>query len=391
MKKRKISIFGSTGTIGQNAVDVILQNHDLFQVEVLVANKNYYLLAQQAKILKPKYVAISDKSLLWNLKDILSDNPEIQIFAGNESINDLAKIKCDIFLSAIVGINALIPTFNAIKFGSNIGLANKECLVAIGDLLLEEAKKQDIKIIPIDSEHNAIFQIFEQNNFENISNITLTASGGSFLNSTKEELENVTLKQAIKHPNWNMGKKISVDSSTMMNKSLEMIEAWRLFGVDEKKIKVIIHPASIVHGLVSYKDGNNLAVMSYPDMKIPISHALFHPQRQKIDHQPLDLTQIAKLEFFPADEERFLPLKLARQVIRNGKNSPAVFNIANELAVEMFLKEKIKFNDIIQITQKTINNFAINNISHIEEISYLQKEVEEFIMNLIKSPVLTSD
>ena len=391
MKKRKISIFGSTGTIGKNAVDVILQNHYFFQVEVLVANKNYYLLAQQAKILKPKYVAISDKSLLWNLKDILSDNPEIQIFAGNESINDLAKIKCDIFLSAIVGINALIPTFNAIKFGSNIGLANKECLVTIGDLLLEEAKKQDIKIIPIDSEHNAIFQIFEQNNFENISNITLTASGGSFLNSTKEELENVTLKQAIKHPNWNMGKKISVDSSTMMNKSLEMIEAWRLFGIDEKKIKVIIHPASIVHGLVSYKDGNNLAVMSYPDMKIPISYALFQPQRQKIDHQPLDLAQIAKLEFFPADEERFLPLKLARQVIRNGKNSPAVFNIANELAVEMFLKEKIKFNDIIQITKKTINNFAINNISHIEEIPCLQKEVEEFIMNLIKSPLLTSD
>jgi 1-deoxy-D-xylulose-5-phosphate reductoisomerase len=378
--KKIISIFGSTGTIGQNAVAVILQNPDFFQVVALVANKNYHLLAQQAKILKPKYIAIYDKSLLWNLQDILSDNPEIKIFAGSDAINDLAKIKCDVFLSAIVGIDALIPTFNAIKYGSNIGLANKECLVAVGDLLLEEAKKQNIKIIPIDSEHNAIFQIFEQDNIENITNITLTASGGSFLNSTQEELENVTLEQAIQHPNWNMGAKISVDSSTMINKALEMIEAWRLFDINEEKISVIIHPSSIIHGLVSYSDGNNLAVMSHPDMKIPISYALFYPKRQKINHKPFDLVEIAKLDFFKADEEKFLPLKLARQVIKRGKNSPAVFNIANEMAVDMFLQKKIKFTDIVKIVEKTINEFSVNNILYIEEIFLLKREVENFIL-----------
>jgi 1-deoxy-D-xylulose-5-phosphate reductoisomerase len=382
VKKRIISIFGSTGTIGQNAVDVVLQNPDFFQVEVLVAHKNYHLLSQQAKTLKPKYIAIYEQSLLWNLQDILSDNPEIQIFAGSKAINDLAKIKCDIFISAIVGIEALLPTFNAIKFGSNIGLANKECLVAVGDLLLEEAKRQNIKIIPIDSEHNAIFQIFEQDNFENIENITLTASGGSFLNATPKELENVTLEQAIRHPNWNMGAKISVDSSTMMNKALEMIEAWRLFNINENKINVIIHPSSIIHGLVSYKDGNNLAVMSCPDMRIPISYALFYPKRQSLEHEPLNLAKISRLEFFEANEEKILPLKLARQVINNGGNSPAVFNITNELAVEMFLKEKIKFNEITKIVEKTINEFPINKIPNIEEISYLKEDVKCFVSNM---------
>jgi 1-deoxy-D-xylulose-5-phosphate reductoisomerase len=379
--KKTISIFGSTGTIGQNTADVILQNPELFEVEVLTAHKNYHLLAKQAKILKPKYVVISKKSLLWNLQDLLSNHPNIKIFAGNEAINDLAKIKCDIFISAIVGVSALFPTFNAIKAGSNIGLANKECLVAAGNFLIEEAKKQNIKIIPIDSEHNAIFQIFEQNNFKNIENITLTASGGSFFKYSNEELKNVTLENAIKHPNWNMGHKISVDSSTMMNKALEMIEAWRLFNLDEKQINVVIHPSSIIHGLVSYKDGNNLAVMSHPDMKIPISYAMFYPNRHnKNNNKTLNLAEISKLEFFTADEKKFKPLKLARDVINNKGNSPAVFNIANEIAVEMFLEEKIKFIDIVKIVEKTINKFPVNELNTIEEIFHLQKEIYDFIL-----------
>jgi len=377
--KKKISIFGSTGTIGQNTVNIILQNPQYFEIKVLVANKNYELLAHQAKILQPEYIAIADENLLWNIQDILSDYPKIKIFCGKEAINDLAKIKCDIFLSAMVGISALIPTFNAIKSGSNIGLANKECIVAAGDILLTAAQKNNVKIIPIDSEHNAIFQIFEKDNFMNIKNITLTASGGAFLNYTPKQLENITLDQAKKHPNWNMGEKISIDSSTMINKALEIIEAWRLFKIKENQINVVIHPSSIIHGMVSYKDGNNLAVMSHPDMKIPISYALFYPERQETEHREFDLTKINKLEFFQADEKKFIPLKIARQAINNNKNSPAVLNIANEFAVEMFLQEKIKFTDIVKIVAKTVNDFPIYDISNIEDIGSIEKEVKTFI------------
>ena len=270
---KTISIFGSTGSIGKNTVEVILNDVNAFEIIALVAKSDLKTLVAQTKLLKPKYVVIEDESKFFDLKEALKDQKNIQILAGKEAIIEVAKIKCDVFVSAIMGFAGLLPTFEAIKSGSNIALANKESVVCAGNFLNEEAKKSGSKIFPVDSEHNAIFQIFEKDNLDKIESITLTASGGPFFNSDIN-FRDITVEQALKHPNWNMGSKISIDSATMMNKGLEMIEAYYLFPVKKEQIDILVHPQSILHGMVNYSDGSSLAMLSLPDMKVPISYAL---------------------------------------------------------------------------------------------------------------------
>ena len=375
--KKSLAIFGSTGTIGKNALEVVSQHLDSYWVEALVAGSDVQSLIQQAKIFQPKYVAINDERKFPELKAALTDFPKIQVVAGSSEINNLAKEKFDFFLSAIVGISGLLPTFNAINAGSNIGMANKECLVAAGYLMIEAAKKSGSKILPIDSEHNAIFQIFEQQNLDQIKNITLTASGGPFLNYSPDQMKNITIEQALKHPNWKMGAKISIDSATMMNKALEVIEAYHLFPIKKEQIEIVIHPQSIIHGLVDYVDGSTLAMLSSPDMKIPISHALAHPKRITIKHQKLDLAKIGTLNFKAPDEKQFPVLKLMREVLKAGGNAPAIFNCANEVMVEKFLKGEIAFLDIIKNVEEILQKIPFSKIDSIADVENCNQQVRK--------------
>ena len=380
MNKKSLYIYGSTGSIGQNALEVIRQNPNLYSVDALIAGNDYQTLISQAKEFQPKYIGLANEKFYEELK---SELPNCHIIIGEEEINNLSKNKCDLFLSANVGIKALIPTINAIKAGSNIAIANKECLVSAGEIIMKEAKKHKIDIIPIDSEHNAIYQIFEYQNLDLIDKITLTASGGPFLNKTLDELKNVTIKEAINHPNWQMGQKISIDSATMMNKGLEMIEAFMLFPINKNQIDIVIHPESIIHGLVSYNDGATLAMMNPPDMKVPISYALKINQRLKIKHPKLDLTKISKLNFLKADFNRFPALKLAFDALKEGGNKLPILNAANEVAVEKFLKEEIKFIDIINLVEKILNKIAYKQIDSLEEILYFDREARKLMLNLL--------
>lgn len=294
--KKKISIFGSTGSIGKNTIEVIKNSPENFEVIALVAGNDVKTLISQALQIKPSFVAIENKTHFLELKSALSSLKNCQILCGKEEILNVAKIKCDLFISAIVGAAGMLPTLAAIEAGSEIALANKESLVCAGSFLVEAAKKSGAKIIPVDSEHNAIFQIFENENLEAIDSITLTASGGPFFNKDLD-FSKITVEQALKHPNWSMGAKISIDSATMMNKGLEVIEAFHLFPIKKEQIKIVVHPQSIIHGLVDYSDGSTLAMLSNPDMKVPISYALSYPKRMKIKHDKMDLAKLQNLSF----------------------------------------------------------------------------------------------
>ena len=380
--KKSIAVFGSTGSIGQNSLRVISEYPDIYQVDALVAGSNIKTLIKQARIFRPKYVAINNTSHYTELKEGLADFKQIEILSGSAAINNLANIKFDFFLSAIVGIAALIPTFNAVKSGSNIGMANKECLVAAGDLMLSEAKKSGSKILPIDSEHNAIFQVFEQHNLHKIDRITLTASGGPFLHYSSKEMKNITKEQAIKHPKWKMGKKISVDSATMMNKSLELIEAYRLFPIKKEQIEIIIHPESIIHGLVSYIDGATLAMLSNPDMRVPIAFALGYPQRIAIKYPKLDLAKISQFNFLSPNDKQFPALKMVKEVLEVDCSAPCVFNAANEVAVNRFLKDEIGFAEITKIIAKTLDKLPTRNITSVEDVIRYNQEAKD-IANML--------
>lgn len=375
-KMKKISIFGSTGSIGKNTIEVIKNDSKKFEVVALVARNDVKTLIAQALLLKPSYVVIENEKHFSELKSALKNLKKTEILCGQKAILEVAKIKCDLFISAIVGAAGMLPTLNAIKAGSDIALANKESLVCAGDFLMREAKKQKVKIIPIDSEHNAIFQIFENENLAEISDITLTASGGPFFNS-KKDFKKITIAEALKHPNWSMGAKISIDSATMMNKGLEAIEAYHLFPVKKNQIKILVHPQSIIHGMVNYADGSSLAALSLPDMKVPISYALAFPNRMKIEHKKLDLAKVGKLEFFAADEKKFSALRICREAMEADGSAPAVLNAANEIAVEKFLKGEITFDKITKIVEKTLEKISHKKLSSIEEAIFFDKKARE--------------
>lgn len=350
---QRVSVFGSTGCIGQKTVQLLLANPKKYKVEVLTANSNFELLAKQARLTRAKNVVIADKRFFRDLKESLSGT-EINVESGNEGLAAAASIPVDRAVIAIVGIAGLTSTMKIIESKAKvIALANKESIICGGEFMLKKAKKHKVKIIPIDSEHNAIFQIFR--NSYNLDKIVLTASGGPFLHLTYEQMKNVTLRDALNHPVWKMGKKISIDSATMMNKALELIEAQNLFAVSPSKLDVIIHPESVVHGIVSYKDGSNLAVFAYPDMDIPISYALSWPKRSNIANKQLDLTK-QKLTFFKPNYNQFPALKLAMEVLHSSAlhANSIILNAANEVATDAFIKSRVGFLDIVKVVQETL-------------------------------------
>ena len=373
---KKISILGSTGSIGKNTIEVIQNEPENFSVTALVARNDVKTLASQALLLKPSYVVIGNEEKFSELKSALKDLKKCEILCGQKAILEVAKIKCDLVISAIVGAAGMLPTLAAIEAGSDIALANKESLVCAGEFLMAAATKNNVKILPVDSEHNAIFQIFENENLAAINSITLTASGGPFFNSQKD-LKNISISEALKHPNWSMGAKISIDSATMMNKGLEAIEAFHLFPISKKQIKILVHPQSIIHGLVNYEDGSSLAALSLPDMKVPISYALAFPQRMKIKHEELDLAKVQKLEFFDTDEKRFPAIRICREALETDGSAPAVLNAANEVAVERFLNGEVSFDKITEIVAKTLEKISHRKVESVEDALLFDQQARE--------------
>lgn len=361
LMSKKIVIIGSTGSIGCQALEVI---HNLeYQVVGLGAGTNIVRLAEQIERFNVKTVSVAGEKEAAALKEILEFKKilNVEIFYGEEGLNVLAGIKCDIFLNAIMGIKGLAPTLNAIKNGSNIAIANKEPLVAAGRLIMETAKEYNVKILPVDSEHSAVFQCINGKTETKLKNIILTASGGPFRKKSYAELEQVSLNDALIHPTWKMGHKITIDCATLMNKGLEVIEAMNLYNLPASKIKVVVHPQSIIHSMVTFEDDSVLAQMSNPNMKIPIQYALTYPNRFPCDIEPLDLVKISALTFEEPDLNKFPCLGLAYEAARIGGTMPAVMNGANEQAVELFLNGKIKFTQIPDVIKKVMDNHMISS------------------------------
>lgn len=365
---KKISIFGSTGSIGINTLNIIRDNPEKFKIEILVANSNVELIAKQAIEFLPKYVCLVDVTKADMLRRLLSQT-DIIILTGIEQSNELAKIKVDLTVMSIMGSSGIIPCVNAIKAGNDIAMANKECLVCAGKLMIDLARKYNVKIIPMDSEHTGLYQIFDFNKPSLVKDVILTASGGPFRNFTKEEMKHVTKNQALNHPNWSMGAKISIDSSTLVNKCLEVIEACHLFALEPDKVKVLMHPESIIHGLVNYQDGSVLAQLSAANMQVPISYALFYPDRAILNEfNNFDLSDIGKLHFYKPDDTKFRSLYLLKYILSDiDKNTPLIFNIVNEIAVDAFLRDNIKYSQIIQVIEEMLNKIEIKSLFNIEE------------------------
>ncbi len=380
--QKNITILGSTGTIGINTLAIITQYPEKYNVIGLTAQNNIELLTEQALAVNPCYVAIENDDYYQQLKENLSSTT-ITVLSGKEGLNEVAALPCDIVISAIVGAAALSPTLAAIRQGTSIGLANKECLVCAGDLMLDEVKKHGSTLLPIDSEHNAIFQCFESAQLNSITGLTLTASGGPFRQLPLGNFSTITPKDAIAHPNWEMGAKISVDSATMVNKGLELIEAYYLFPVSKEQIDIIIHPQSVIHGLVHYDDGSSLASMSNPDMKVPISYALGWPDRVRTTVPRVDLCALQNLTFEAPDHERFPAVKLAQNVLAEGKSAPLIFNAANEIAVEAFLENRLAFVNIITVLEETFAQISSSLLTSLEQVYDIDRQAREIARAVI--------
>jgi len=381
--KKTVSIFGVTWSIGDSCIDIILSHKDNFDIVWIWANKNVQKLIDICKKIHPKYAVISDESLLDQLKVWLEWEEGITILGGEESLNKIASIKCDLFISAIVGIAGLKPTYNAIEAWSDIWLANKESLVCAGTIIMNKAKEKWVKVLPIDSEHNAIFQCIADNNVKDITSITLTASGGPFRSKRKEELKAVTKEMALKHPNWTMWQKISIDSATMINKWLEVIEAYHIFDIDPKKIDVVVHPESVIHWMVTYIDWNTLAAMSPPDMRVPIAHVLWLPEKLSINTSSLNLIELWKLTFEKPDLDKFEWLKLCLDLLKNNPGQWCILNAANEVAVEAFLNDEIWFLDIVKVIKETLNQNIKSKFASIEDVLRWDLDARVISRNII--------
>lgn len=363
----RVTVLGATGSIGQNTLNLIEQTPERFDVVALTSNANADKLADAAKKFKPQMVAIADESAYPALKEALAGT-SIRAEAGKQGIIEAATLASDCVISAIVGAAGLQPTLAAIERGARVGLANKECLVAAGAQVTAAVKRSNATLIPVDSEHSAIFQVLETKQPDAIESITITASGGPFRTFSKEQMERVTPQQAVAHPNWSMGAKISVDSATMMNKGLELIEAYHLFPLAVERFKIVVHPESIIHGLVSYTDGSTLAQMGCPDMRTPIAYALGWPQRLATPVKRLDLAELGKLTFEAPDETRFPALHIARDAFKQGGAATAIMNAANEVAVEAFLAGKLAFPGIMHIVEQTLAKLAGTPAHSLEDV-----------------------
>lgn len=353
MARRRLTILGSTGSIGCNTLDLVGRDADRYSLVALTAHSNVDLLIRQARAFRPSLAVIADASLHDRLKEGLADT-NIAVASGPQAVNEAASLPADWIMAAIVGAAGLEPTVTAARQGTTVALANKECLVCAGSVLLDEVSKSGAVLLPVDSEHSAIFQVFDFDNAAMVDRIILTASGGPFLGNTLEEMSSVTPEQAVAHPNWDMGAKISVDSATMMNKGLELIEANYLFPVAEDRIEILVHPQSVVHSLVGYRDGSVLAQLGVPDMRTPIAYALAWPRRGVSPAARLDLAAIGTLSFLPPDPIRFPALRLARESLKTGGLAPTVLNAANEVAVQAFLSRRIGFLDIMSIVSDVL-------------------------------------
>lgn len=371
---KKIAILGSTGSIGTQALDVVKSNPESFSVEVLTAHSNADLLIQQALEYKPNAVVIGDESKYQLVKDTLWD-AGVKVYAGAQALEQIVEMtEIDMVLTALVGAAGLRPTINAIQSGKQIALANKETLVVAGDLVTKLAKEKAVNIYPVDSEHSAIFQCLAGEWHNQIEKIILTASGGPFRGKSKEELATVTKAQALKHPNWDMGAKITIDSASLMNKGLEVIEAKWLFNLTPDQIEVIVHPQSIIHSIVQFTDGSMKAQMGLPDMKLPIQYAMGYPERLKSDFPRFDFFNYPQLTFEQPDRETFRCLNIAFEAMRQGGNMPCVMNAANEIAVAKFLKDEIGFLQIADVVSSTMEKVPF--ISNPTLDDYLASDAE---------------
>ncbi len=370
---KRVTVLGSTGSVGTNTIDLIRRNRAGFEVEALTANRNVADLAQQAIALGARMAVVADSSCYLELKAALSGT-SIEAAAGPEAVIEAAMRPSDWVMAAIVGSAGLRPTLAAVRRGITVGLANKECLVSAGDIFVKEVLSHGAELLPVDSEHSAIYQVLDFDQADKIRRIILTASGGPFREFSQQQMLCVTPEQAVAHPNWDMGAKISVDSATMMNKGLELIEAYYLFPVDEPEIDILVHPQSVIHSMVDYVDGSVLAQLGTPDMRTPIAYALAWPNRMEAPAPQLSLADIKTLTFEAPDPIRFPSLRLARDALRAGNGAPTILNAANEVAVERFLRREIGFPDIARTVETTLEVMGNRVISSLDDVTDLDSE-----------------
>ncbi|MBL8660317.1 MAG: 1-deoxy-D-xylulose-5-phosphate reductoisomerase [Rhodospirillales bacterium] len=382
---RSVTILGSTGSVGCNTVDLLRRNGEAFRVEALTANRNVDLLARQARLLGARMAVVADETRYGDLKAALAGSG-IEAAAGAQALVEAAERPAEWVMASIVGAAGLMPTLAAVRRGAIIGLANKECLVCAGELMMAEIRRCGATVVPVDSEHSAIYQVFDFANADKVDSLILTASGGPFRTLDLAQMRNVTPAQAVAHPNWDMGAKISVDSATMMNKGLELIEAFHLFPVTAEQLEVVVHPQSIVHSLVSYVDGSVLAQLGSPDMRTPIAYALGWPNRIPAPAAKLRLGEIGALTFYPPDPDRFPALRIAREALRRGGAAAIVLNAANEVAVGSFLAGEIGFLSIAQVVEETIYAIDCRPVGSIDDVRDVDGEArakaEDIIANL---------
>ncbi len=381
--RKRIGIFGSTGSIGKQTLEVVKSNPDLFTAAILTAHSNHEVLIAQALEFNPDVVVITDTSKYILVKEALQGK-DITILAGEKGLEEAAAMDCyDLMMAGIVGFAGLMPTLRAVEAGKTIALANKETLVVAGDVVMTKAAEKGVSIIPVDSEHSAIFQCLVGEEANPIEKIILTASGGPFVGKKPNYLVNVKREHAIQHPNWSMGAKISIDSSTLMNKGLEMIEAKWLFNLAPSQIEVVIHPQSIIHSMVQFKDNSIKAQMGIPDMKLPIQYAMTYPRRIPTDFPRFNFTKSAVMTFDPPDIKTFRNLGLAMTALHKGGNLPCILNAANELAVYGFLKNRLGFLDMTEVIERTMDNVTFIEKPTLEEYLESDGEARNFAASLI--------
>ncbi|RYY51435.1 MAG: 1-deoxy-D-xylulose-5-phosphate reductoisomerase [Chitinophagaceae bacterium] len=387
--KKRLAILGSTGSIGTQALEVVAMHPGLFEVEILSGHSNADLLIEQARKFSPNAVVVTDETKYTKVKEALDDMP-VKVFSGYKALTEVvAWDTVDTVLAAIVGFAGLSSTLAAIDAGKRIALANKETLVVAGDIVMKRAAEKRVPIVPVDSEHSAIFQCLVGEDWGKIEKVILTASGGPFLGRKTNYLVNVKASHALQHPNWTMGAKITIDSATLMNKGLEMIEAKWLFGLDNEQIEVIVHPQSIVHSLVQFTDGSVKAQMGLPDMKLPIQYAIAYPQRLENNYKRFDFKDFAKLTFEAPDYKTFRNLALAKDAMYKGGNTPCVLNAANEMVVHAFLQNKVSFNEMSDIIEKTMELVSFVAEPTLEDYIASDKEARGYASELVKQSQLS--
>ena len=381
-RRRRVTILGSTGSVGANTVDLVARQPERFRIEALTGNRNAALLAEQARLLSARLAVVADPAQYRALKEALWGTG-IEVAAGPQAVIAAAERPAEVVMASIVGAAGLAPVLAAIRRGALIGLANKECLVSAGALVVEEARRRGARLVPVDSEHSAIFQVFDFANADRVRTIVLTASGGPFRTMDREAMATMSPAQAVAHPNWSMGAKISVDSATMMNKGLELIEAYHLFPVGQEQIEIVVHPQSVIHGMVTYVDGSVLAQLGAPDMRTPIAYALSWPDRIETPAPRLDLAAVGRLTFEPPDEERFPALRLARVALAAGGAASAVLNAANEVAVNGFLAGEIGFLDIARVVEAALEKTPSRALATLDDVAEIDNVARDVAMAFI--------